>query len=299
MPAPLAAFAPAKVNLTLRVTGRRADGYHLLDSLVVFAGVGDRLTVRQPSPLSLTVMGPFGGGLAGEGDNLVLRAAQRLADAAGIEPSGLLTLEKNLPVASGIGGGSSDAAAALRLLAHAWDVALPEGAIDRLALGLGADVPVCLARRPARMAGIGEILSPVPPLPEIGMVLVNPGVACPTAAIFRARAEAGTGYSPADAVPDWLSGGGWETAQSLAAALAEIGNDLEAPAMTVAPVIGAVLDEIRAQPGCLLARMSGSGATCFGLFPDASAAVRAAGGIRGEGWWSWGGGLYDPAPSVL
>ena len=295
MPVPSAAFAPAKVNLTLRVTGRRADGYHLLDSLVVFADVGDRLTVRQPSPLSLTVTGPFGGGLAGEEDNLVLRAARRLADAGGIDPQGRLTLEKNLPVASGIGGGSSDAAAALRLLAEAWGLSLPQGEMDRLAISLGADVPVCLARRPARMAGIGEILSAVPALPEIGLVLVNPGVACPTAAIFRARAEAGTGFSPADAVP----AGGWETARSLSMALAEIGNDLEAPAMAVAPVIRAVLDAIRAQPECLLARMSGSGATCFGLFPKASAAVRAAHGVGGDGWWSWGGGLYDPAPSAL
>jgi 4-diphosphocytidyl-2-C-methyl-D-erythritol kinase len=295
VPAPIAAFAPAKINLTLRITGRRADGYHLLDSLVVFAATGDRLTAQPASALSLTVTGPFGSGLAAEADNLVLRAARRLAEAAGVEPHGAITLEKNLPVASGIGGGSSDAAAALRLLAQFWSVALPEGALDRLALGLGADVPVCLARRPARMAGIGETLSRVPALPALGMVLVNPGVACSTAAIFRARAEAGTEFSNADAVP----AAGWSTARSLAAALAASGNDLEAPAMSVAPVIGAVLEAIRAQPDCLLARMSGSGATCFGLFPDAAAAERVAGGMTGEGWWSWGGGLYDLASSAL
>jgi 4-diphosphocytidyl-2-C-methyl-D-erythritol kinase len=295
MSAPVTAFAPAKVNLTLRVTGRRADGYHELDSLVVFAGIGDRLTVRPAASLSLAVTGPFGGGLAGEGDNLVLRAARRLADAAGIEPQGALTLEKNLPVASGIGGGSSDAAAALRLLASFWGVSLPEQAMHRIALGLGADVPVCLARRPARMAGIGEVLSPVPTLPALGIVLVNPGVACPTAAIFRARAEAGAGFSAADALP----AGDWSSARSLAAGLAVSGNDLEAPAMTVAPVIGAVLGVIAGQPDCLLARMSGSGATCFGLFPDAPAAERAAARIAGEGWWSWGGGLYDPGSPAL
>jgi 4-diphosphocytidyl-2-C-methyl-D-erythritol kinase len=295
MSTPVAGFAPAKVNLTLRVTGRRTDAYHLLDSLVVFAGVGDRLTVHPASGLSLAVTGPFGIGLVGEGDNLVLRAARRLAEAADIVPHGALTLEKNLPVASGIGGGSSDAAATLRLLARYWSISLPERTMERLALGLGADVPVCLARRPARMAGIGEVLSPVPALPALGMVLVNPGVACPTAAIFRARAEAGAGFSPADAVP----ADGWGEARSLAAALAGIGNDLEAPAMTVAPVIGEVLAAIRAQPDCLLARMSGSGATCFGLFPDAVAAVRAAGALAGEGWWRWGGGLYDPASSAL
>jgi 4-diphosphocytidyl-2-C-methyl-D-erythritol kinase len=295
MPASIAAFAPAKVNLTLRVTGRRPDGYHQLDSLVVFAGVGDRLTVRPAAGLSLTVTGPFGGGLAGDGDNLVLRAACRLAEEAGIEPQGALTLEKNLPVASGIGGGSSDAAATLRLLGHVWGVGLPADVIDRLALGLGADVPVCLARRAARMAGIGEVLSPVPAVPPLGLVLVNPGVACPTAAIFRARAEAGAGFSPADAVPV----GGWSTAQTLAQALAASGNDLEAPALAVAPVIGGVLAAIAGQADCLLARMSGSGATCFGLFPDTARAVRAAEAMTGKGWWSWGGGLYDPASSAL
>jgi 4-diphosphocytidyl-2-C-methyl-D-erythritol kinase len=296
-PTPDTRFAPAKVNLTLRVTGRRADGYHLLDSLVVFAGVGDRLTVRPAPGLSLTVTGPFGADLSGEGDNLVLRAARRLAEAAGIAPHGALTLEKNLPVASGIGGGSADAAAALRLLIAFWGVAprLDGVTLERLALGLGADVPVCLAGLPARMAGIGERLSPVPPLPGLGLVLVNPGVACATAAIFRARAEAGMGFSPADAVP----AGDWRTARSLAAALATSGNDLEAPALTVAPAIGVVLAAIRAQPGCLLARMSGSGATCFGLFPDAPSAARAASLLVGDGWWSWGGGLYDPASSAL
>jgi 4-diphosphocytidyl-2-C-methyl-D-erythritol kinase len=295
MSALLAAFAPAKVNLTLRVTGRRADGYHQLDSLVVFAGIGDRLTVRPASALSLTVTGPFGAGLAGEGDNLVLRAARRLAEATGIDPHGALTLDKTLPVASGIGGGSSDAAAALRLLAEFWQVSLPETAMHQLALGLGADVPVCLARRPARMAGIGEVLSPVPALPTLGMVLINPNIACPTAAIFRARAAAGAGFSSADAVP----GEGWSTAQALAAALGGSGNDLEVPAMSVAPVIGSVLAAIAGQPGCLLARMSGSGATCFGLFPDAAAAVRAAEAILVEGWWCWGGGLYDSCSSAL
>jgi 4-diphosphocytidyl-2-C-methyl-D-erythritol kinase len=295
MTAPVAAFAPAKVNLTLRVVGRRADGYHLLDSLVVFAGIGDRLTAQPASALTFSVTGPFGAGLAGDADNLVLRAARRLATVAGFDPHGALTLEKNLPVASGIGGGSSDAAAALRLLARFWGVALPDEAMRRIALELGADVPVCLARRPARMSGIGEVLSATPALPPLGMLLVNPGVACPTAAIFRARAEAGTGFSAADALPP----GGWSTAPSLAAALAGSGNDLEAPAMTVAPVIGVVIAAIRAQPDCLLARMSGSGATCFGLFPDADAAERAAGAMTIEGWWCWGGGLYDPACSAL
>jgi 4-diphosphocytidyl-2-C-methyl-D-erythritol kinase len=294
--ADLASFAPAKVNLTLRVTGRRPDGYHLLDSLVVFAGVGDRLTVAPAPDLSLAVTGPFGPGLAAEPDNLVLRAAHSLAAAAGVVARGALTLEKNLPVASGIGGGSADAAAALGLLARAWGVSLPDGTLDALALGLGADVPVCLARRPVRMAGIGEILAPVPALPPLGLVLVNPGVACPTAAIFRARAAAGAGFSATDAVPPAER---FATPASLAAALGASGNDLEAPAIAMAPIIAAVLAALRAQPGCLLARMSGSGATCFGLFPDAAAASRAARALVGAGWWRWGGGLYEPAPSAL
>jgi 4-diphosphocytidyl-2-C-methyl-D-erythritol kinase len=290
-----AGFAPAKVNLTLRVVGRRADGYHLLDSLVVFAGIGDRLTVRPSAGLSLRVTGPFGADLAGEADNLVLRAARRLAEAAGIGAHGALTLEKNLPLASGIGGGSADAAAALRLLAAYWDLGATDETIGRLALELGADVPVCVARRPARMGGIGEVLAPVDALPRLGLVLVNPGVGCSTPAVFRARAAAGAAFSAMDAVPR----GAVPTPAALAAALAESGNDLEAAAIALAPAIGEVLAALRGLPGCLLARMSGSGATCFGLFADADAAAGAAGAVRRTGWWCWGGGLYEPAPAAL
>ncbi|GAB0119103.1 4-(cytidine 5'-diphospho)-2-C-methyl-D-erythritol kinase [Acidisoma sp. 7E03] len=291
-----AGFAPAKVNLTLRVTGRRADGYHLLDSLVVFAGVGDRLSVAPSNQLALTVTGPFAAGLEGDADNLVLRAARALAAAAGIAPFGALTLEKNLPVASGIGGGSSDAAAALRLLSLYWGLTLPVETMADLALGLGADVPVCLLRRPTRMAGIGEIITPVPPLPEgLGLLLVNPGVACPTPAIFRARAAAEAGFSPADAVPA-RSG---LAVTEFAAVLAASGNDLEAAAIGITPAIGTVLQAIGAQPGCLLARMSGSGATCFGLFATEAAARAAAADLRRPGWWIWGGGLYATPRSSL
>jgi 4-diphosphocytidyl-2-C-methyl-D-erythritol kinase len=282
-------FAPAKVNLTLRVTGRRADGYHLLDSLVVFAGVGDRISVRPSAHLSLEVTGPFGHGLATEVDNLVLRAARCLAEATGVPARGAITLEKNLPVSSGIGGGSADAAAALRVLARFWDVALPEAETMMLALGLGADVPACLASRPVRMQGIGETLSPVPQTPAMGIVLVNPGIPVSTPAIFRARS--GTAFSDADAVP----AAGWSGLADVVAALALSGNDLEAPAVALAPVIGTVLAALRARPGCLLARMSGSGATCFGLFADVAAAQP----LDVPGWWSWGGGLYEPPASAL
>jgi 4-diphosphocytidyl-2-C-methyl-D-erythritol kinase len=272
-------FAPAKINLHLHVVGQREDGYHLLDSLVVFGGAGDWLSVSPADDLSLTVAGPFAAGLASEPDNLVLRAARGLADAAGIRPTGALVLEKNLPVASGIGGGSADAAATLRLLCRYWGVA-PD--LDGLARALGADVPVCLAGRPSVMSGIGEVLAPAPPLPMAGLVLVNPGVAVSTPAVFRARSD---GFSE----PARLPGDGWEGIEELVVSLSKARNDLEAPARSLAPAIGDALGVLAAVPGCLLARMSGSGATCFGLFASARAAREAADGIRRDGWWVWGG----------
>ena len=183
----LTSFAPAKVNLFLHVTGKRHDGYHLLDSLAVFPAVGDRLSLTPDCELTLGISGRFGASLSAETDNLVLRAARLLASEAGVSAGARLILEKNLPVASGIGGGSADAAAALRLLARHWNISAP---LQGIALALGADVPVCLTRRPVRMAGIGEGLSPAPKLPVFGMVLVNPGVALTTAQVFRARTGA-------------------------------------------------------------------------------------------------------------
>lgn len=276
---PLAEFAPAKVNLALHVLGRRADGYHLLDSLVVFAAVGDVLRAEPADALTLEVSGPFAAALF-EPDNLVLRAARRLAETAGIVPRARLVLDKRLPVASGIGGGSADAAAALRLLARLWH--LPPTPAE-LALALGADVPVCLDCMAARMSGIGESLAPAPRLPPCGLVLVNPGVAVATADVFRVR----TGpFSDPLALP-----AGWPGAAAMAADLGRRGNDLEAPAVTLAPAIGTVLTALRALPGVLLARMSGSGATCFALFATAEEARAAAAGIARPGWWTWGGNL--------
>jgi 4-diphosphocytidyl-2-C-methyl-D-erythritol kinase len=275
-------IARAKINLHLHVVGRRPDGYHLLDSLVVFAGIGDRLTVSPADRLTLSVIGPFAAGLQAEADNLVLRAARALAAHAGIPATGALVLEKNLPVASGIGGGSADAAAALRLLGRFWGV--EAGAFGQLAAGLGADVPVCVAGVPALMSGIGEVLAPAPALPGIGIVLVNPGVAVSTPAVFRAR-------SAAFSDPARFPTSGWRDADSLIAALHATHNDLEPPARRLTPVIGDVLDMLTATAGCLLARMSGSGATCFGLFPDPEAAQAAAGTIVRDGWWVWGGAL--------
>ncbi len=277
--------APAKVNLHLHVVGKRPNGYHLLDSLVVFAGVGDRVSVEPAGDLSLRLTGPFASGLEAESDNLVLRAARLLADWAGIRPSGALTLEKNLPVSSGIGGGSADAAAALRLLCRFWAVTPGDAVLAEIGQALGADIPVCLGSVPAVMSGIGEVLEPVGSLPSVGMVLVNPGVAVPTKDVFRLRAG---GFSSALDVP--LEG--WASVSAMVETLRAGGNDLEAPALRVAPVVGDVLAGLRQAPDCLLARMSGSGATCFGLFPSTAEAVAAADGLRRPGWWVWAGGLF-------
>ncbi len=266
-------FAPAKVNLTLHITGQRADGYHLLDSLVVFADVGDRISAEAAPDLALRVTGPRAAGVPVDGSNLVLRAARLLAPDLGAD----LVLDKVLPVASGIGGGSADAAATLRVLAGIWRRPLP----DRAALvTLGADVPVCLAGVPARMQGVGEGLSPVPALPPVWLVLANPGVAVSTPAVFRALERRDTPGMP-DALPDFGSAG------ELAGWLRGMRNDLEAPALRLAPEIARVLAALAARPGCLIARMSGSGATCFGMFADPVLAQAAASAIGSEhaGWW--------------
>lgn len=275
-------FAPAKINLHLHVVGRRPDGYHLLDSFVVFARVGDRLTVTPADELSLTIIGPFAPSLQAEPDNLVLRAARALAVSAGIRPTGHLVLEKNLPVASGIGGGSADAAAALRLLARVWQ--LDPSAPGRLAPSLGADVPVCVTGQPALMSGIGEVLAPAPVLPKTGIVLLNPGVAVSTPAVFRSRSAAFSGCAE-------FPKSGWDAAEALAATLRTTRNDLEHPAIQLVPIIAEARDILAATPGCLLARMSGSGATCFGLFPTPDFARAASHTIARDGWWVWGGGL--------
>jgi 4-diphosphocytidyl-2-C-methyl-D-erythritol kinase len=280
----LSEAAPAKVNLFLHVTGRRADGYHLLDSVAVFAGAADVVHAEPDVGLHLELEGPFGPALAGEADNLVLRAARLLARHARVVPDVRLILEKHLPVASGIGGGSADAAATLRLLARYWNLDIPRGELARLGARLGADVPVCLTPRPTRMGGIGDVLGEAPVPPRCGILLVNPGVALATAEVFRAR----TGpFSP----PDALLPEAWLSARSMAMDLGRLRNDLEPAAISLCPAVGEVLAAIRASAGNLLARMSGSGATCFGIYPDAEWARRAAEALRRPGWWSWGGEL--------
>ena len=280
--AALREVAPAKVNLFLHVTCLRADGYHMLDSLAVFGPAADILSAMPADALSLTLAGPFGGSLAAEPDNLVLRAGRALALAAGCKPGAALHLEKHLPVASGIGGGSADAAAALRLLNRLWDCGLDAAALARLAEPLGADIPVCVASRPARMQGIGEVISAAPALPACGLLLVNPRVPVATPEVFRARRG---GFSPPAELP-----AAWEGAAAMARDLARLGNDLEAPACALCPAIAAVLAALSARQGCLLARMSGSGATCFGLFATPAEAHAAAHAMPGD-WWAEGGAL--------
>jgi 4-diphosphocytidyl-2-C-methyl-D-erythritol kinase len=274
--------APAKLNLCLHVTGRRADGYHLLDSLVVFADVADRVSAAPGEGLSLKVTGPEGAGLAAQPDNLVLRAARAL----GVTGAALV-LEKHLPLASGIGGGSADAAAALRALARLTGRALPPA---EQVLRLGADVPVCLASRPARMSGIGEVLAPLPPLPPLWAVLANPRVAVPTPQVFAALTRRDN-----PPLPD-LPVAALASAQSFAVWLAQhTRNDLVAPARRVASILAEVQSALAATPDCLLARMSGSGGTHFGLFASATAAETAARSLSDAhpGWWVVSGKILD------
>lgn len=267
-------LARAKINLSLHVTGQRDDGYHLLDSLVVFVGSGDEIVVGPADALTLQITGPHSAGLSAGEDNLVLRAA-RLLDPQGRAAIGLT---KVLPVASGIGGGSADAAATLRALSRLWGKPLPDPAI---VARLGADVPVCLSASPARMQGIGEVLSSIPPLPALDLLLVNPGVAVATPAIFAQLANRRNPPMP-EILPHWAD------APDFCRWLAQQRNDLLAPAIALAPRIGTALALIR-ETGCLFAGMSGSGATCFGLYlPDGHSAKAAQAHVQAEqpGWWA-------------
>jgi 4-diphosphocytidyl-2-C-methyl-D-erythritol kinase len=283
VPAARAEAAPAKVNLTLHVLGRRADGYHEIESLVVFAGVGDALTFTPGRALALTVGGPTAAGAGETADNLVLKAARALAERIEGLQLGGFALSKRLPVAAGLGGGSSDAAAALRLLARANGIALDDPRVMQAARATGADVPVCLDPRPRLMRGIGEILSEPLDLPKLPAVLVNPGVAVPTRDVFAALNLPIGQVAPASPPLGATS----PTFSSLADAIAAGRNDLEAPAIELQPAIAEVLSVLRNLPGCRLARMSGSGATCFGLFDlsqDAEAAARTL-EVGYPAWW--------------
>ena len=270
--------ACAKVNLFLHVGMRRADGFHPLQSLAVFTAVGDVLHAEASPRLSLALDGSFAAGLQAESDNLVLRAARALAAEAGTLAGAALTLTKNLPVASGIGGGSADAAAALRALKRLWQVEIDDAALLEIAAVLGSDVPVCVASASTWMEGRGEILTPAP-MPPLPILLVNPGVAVPTRDVFAAlETRSGSGLAlPRD----------FADTAALLAFLETTCNDLEAPARRLQPVIGDVLDALAALPGVRLARMSGSGATCFALFDDEAVCVQGANVIKAAhpGWW--------------
>lgn len=266
-------FAPAKVNLTLHVTGQRPDGYHLLDSLVVFVAVGDVVQVAGAADLSLAIDGPMAAGLSAGEDNLVMRSARMLAPAKGAA----IRLTKNLPLGAGIGGGSSDAAATLRALANLWKLPVPGATV---CARLGADVPVCLRPRTRRMSGIGEVLADAPRLPPLWLVLVNPGVHIATPEVFRRLVKKNNAPMPKD-LP------ACNNASALAAFLRAQRNDLEAPARELEPRIDQVLARIAATEDCLLARMSGSGATCFGLYASSDRAEAAARILNDAGlnWW--------------
>jgi len=270
----------AKINLTLQVTGRRADGYHELESLVVFADVGDVLTIGPAETISLTLDGPFAGPLLNEHDNLVLRAAEALGKRAGVKSGAAITLTKNLPVASGIGGGSADAAAALRGLSRLWQLDLAATELTEIALSLGADVPVCLRGEPVIMSGIGEELQPLPASPPLWLLLVNPGVAVATSAVFGSLAGNFSEVKEPRLPPIGLAAFvDWVAAR---------GNDLQAPACRLAPAVTEVLTALDETQDCLLARMSGSGATCFGLFAERETAQMAAAriGAAHPAWWA-------------
>jgi 4-diphosphocytidyl-2-C-methyl-D-erythritol kinase len=284
-------FAPAKVNLFLHVGDKRPDGYHNLSSLIAFADAGDWIEIRDAKRTSLSITGPFAAALKDEPDNLVLRAARDLdvwAEERGHKTSPVeITLEKNLPIAAGIGGGSSDAAAVLHLLAEHWSLPTPIDDLEAIGKTLGADVPVCLRGGPTLVAGMGEILMPAPQLPTLPLVLVNPGIEVPTKRIFNTiSVRSGT-------VPP-IFPQAFETARDVAMYLDRLFNDLAAPAKAIAPVIMHAESALVATEGCLIARMSGSGATCFGLYDSDATAAAAAAKIAeaNPNWWVKAGRSY-------
>jgi 4-diphosphocytidyl-2-C-methyl-D-erythritol kinase len=285
-------LAPAKINLTLSVGGKRPDGFHELASLVTFAAIGDELSLRPGGSLALAVSGPFASAAGNDDANLVLKAAHALRRRRPELKLGQFRLEKRLPVAAGLGGGSSDAAAALRLIARANGLSPADADLARAAEETGSDVPVCLAGGSRMMRGRGEVLGPLLLLPPCAVVLVNPGARLETARVFKALAwpasNAAHPFEPPAAHGDWL------------AAIAASGNDLEAPAIGLEPSVETARQELGRLPGCLLARMTGSGATVFGLFAtagDAEAAARVI-ALAQPSWWAQATTLGADAVSI-
>jgi 4-diphosphocytidyl-2-C-methyl-D-erythritol kinase len=272
--------APAKVNLCLHVAERRPDGYHDLESLVAFAVHGDEIVLEHAGALSLSAVGPFGAMLPPDNDNLALKAARLLADKVDRPPAVRITLRKNLPVASGLGGGSADAAAVLRGLASLWKLEIDRETLIGIAALLGADVPVCLDCVAAWIDGRGEKITSLSPLPEMPLLLVNPAVPVSTAEVFSALgARSGLKFVRPRAP--------FRDPRALVAFLHSTTNDLEAPARKIAPSIGDTLEELRDMPEILIARMSGSGATCFGIFGSDEFARSATALLkeRHQEWW--------------
>lgn len=286
--------ARAKVNLTLRVVGRRVDGYHDLESVVAFADCADRLTLLPGGELQLTTSGPLASACGDLDDNLVLKAARLLAERVTGLKSGIFTLHKELPVAAGIGGGSADAAAALRLLARANSLAIDDARVTEVARLTGADVPVCVPSQPCVMTGVGEKLLPLA-LPKLPCVLVNPRVAVATKDVFSAlglrSGELLVGFADVIRAMVWPEAGA--SLEEWVEAFADSSNDLEEPAMRIQPVIGDVISALNATNGAWLARMSGSGATCFAIYENTAEAGRAAEKIRQDHpeWWAHAGTL--------
>lgn len=276
----LTVLAPAKINLFLHVGKVQPDGYHPLESLVAFADVGDRITVEHSESLRLSVGGPFGAALSGEGDNLILKGLLALGEMAGIgAPPVSVFLDKRLPIAAGLGGGSSDAGAAIRATNELLGLGLDQAALEEVSRSVGADGPMCLRARTAYASAVGEVLEDMPHLPTLHAVLLNPGLPSPTGAVYRAYDDNPVGQAdrpaePAqwsfDAVIEWLA------AQR---------NDLEAPALAVTPQIAEALEIMALVPGCRLARMSGSGATVFGLFETREDAIGATLMLDRVDWW--------------
>jgi len=263
-------FAPAKVNLTLHVTGRRDDGYHLLDSLVMFADVGDTITAKSASETSLNVTGPMASGVPEDTSNLVMRAAAMMG------ATGAITLDKRLPRAAGLGGGSSDAAATFRALSMLTGKPIPDETTR-----LGADVPVCLGGVSARMRGIGEDVTPLHDLPQLHALLVNPNIPVLTDTVFANLASTDNTPMPEE-IPAGLDAG------EMIDWLKTMRNDLQEAAIAAEPVVEQAFSALEVTPGCLLARMSGSGGTCFGLYADMETARSAAGRLAEThpGWWT-------------
>jgi 4-diphosphocytidyl-2-C-methyl-D-erythritol kinase len=282
---PMTILAPAKLNLFLNITGRREDGYHLLDSLFVFCGLADRVTLEPDDRISLSLCGPFAEGLESGADNIAIRAAELLRREASLTAGVRIILEKHIPVAAGLGGGSADAAAVLRGLNAFWNIGWPMERLQRLGAQLGADVPACLPGKPVIARGVGDELSPAPGMPVCGILLVNPRVTVPTPAVFKAFKAMNPVIAPQvfAPLPEHFTSVG-----AMSEIIRRRGNDLLPAAVSVAPAVDDVLKVLRQLPGVACAGLSGSGATCFAVFDTPASAHHAE---VPTAWWRWSGAL--------